>query len=498
MTQAAKNLPQDSSAVAAGVDLRFRVIKEGDLVRLFGAINDTTNLDLLADMRQDSLTLDLAGINAASWTGITKFHRYLTESGMRVHLTGIPRNFYRCLRLLLTDTDPLTIDAAELDVFDPAQVQAPIERMVLSIKDVESLAVEQGPIITVAQNKQILGIAEHICPRYFQAGGAPAPLFLNSWCLKNNDEAIFWYNLGHAITCNLTLGTDLVESTRQNLAPALSSAVSRLQSLQQALLAFDGGAKTSISMGVTDKIAAMDARIRDSLRSCDAMAKQSYSCLRQIQVSCWSKMADNPRDIFAGFKTVGDTIGSLDVGLPDLGELLGNPQLFATHNGHGQQLLKHLRAMPKDERTATKLDALREMFHVLDIISEGDWDASVDIIQDELTSLQANSEVILGLLDQLATGQLLIERWLQLMAEVMAALEDIRLGKKDWNALRTALFVRWQSEALPVEELRTFSFYFPDAFHRAAPAADGSDGSDGGAFEDSDSSFSEERMDADP
>ena len=465
MSDAAKqlifNIDSDDNA---SIDMRFRLHKVEGVTRIFGALVEDTAVELLEDMRSPQMTLDLSGIVSASWAGIVKFHKYLLGFGAAIRLIGVPQHFYRNFRLILGSSGELSIVDAEIETFDPANPKNPLALHRVSVQLLEKLAIDQGAIITVAPGRQVLGIAEYVCPRYFQGRDAAPPIFLNTWCVQNADEAFFWFNLGHAFSSTLALYTNLIESARRNIGPSLAD----LTVLQQGLNESEG------VLGITEKtfdgqrllreMQTIDQQILQFNKISRKLEDICGQSLKELQVACWTRSTINPGSIFDALVPLIDTSISGGLHAPEVSSMISHLD-WAVGADIGVSLIKQMREMVGLPDAAEKIGKIKDSFNIMDMLTEDDIDETVRDVERELTSIK---EHLLRVRLQAATiksAQTPLRHWHDDLQYLRFCIGLVKSGDTPWVELRDGLFQQWRTRELCEEERRVYSFYFPNAFN---------------------------------
>ena len=463
MSDAAKNLSFDiDSDDSASIDMRFRIHKVEGVIRIYGALAESTAVELLEDMRSPQMTLDLSGIVSASWAGILKFHKYLLGFGASIRLIGIPQHFYRNFRLILGSSEELSIVDAEIETFDPANLKNPLARQRVSVKLLEKLAIDQGAIITVAPGSQVLGIAEYVCPRYFQGLDAAPPVFLNTWCVQNADEAFFWFNLGHAFSSTLALYTNLIESARRNIGPSLSD----LTVLQQGLNESEG------VVGITDKtfdgqrllreMQTIDQQILQFNKKSRKLEDICVQSLKELQVACWTRSTINPGGIFDALVPLIDTSTSGGLLGPDVGSIISHLD-WAVGANIGVSLIKRMREMVGIPDAAEKIGKIKDFFNIMDMLTEDDIEETVHDVERELATIKEHLLRVRLHAAAIKSAKTLLRHWHDDLLYLRFCIGLVKSGDTPWVELRDGLFQQWRTRKLSDEERRVFSFYFPNA-----------------------------------
>jgi len=455
------NIDSDDNA---SIDMRFRLHKVEGVTRIFGALVEDTAVELLEDMRSPQMTLDLSGIVSASWAGIVKFHKYLLGFGAAIRLIGVPQHFYRNFRLILGSSGELSIVDAEIETFDPANPKNPLALHRVSVQLLEKLAIDQGAIITVAPGRQVLGIAEYVCPRYFQGRDAAPPIFLNTWCVQNADEAFFWFNLGHAFSSTLALYTNLIESARRNIGPSLAD----LTVLQQGLNESEG------VLGITEKtfdgqrllreMQTIDQQILQFNKISRKLEDICGQSLKELQVACWTRSTINPGSIFDALVPLIDTSISGGLHAPEVSSMISHLD-WAVGADIGVSLIKQMREMVGLPDAAEKIGKIKDSFNIMDMLTEDDIDETVRDVERELTSIK---EHLLRVRLQAATiksAQTPLRHWHDDLQYLRFCIGLVKSGDTPWVELRDGLFQQWRTRELCEEERRVYSFYFPNAFN---------------------------------
>ncbi len=459
---------QSPSHDGSGIDLRFRLFKANGVVSLYGALDATTTVELLEDMRDDEVILDLSGIKSASWAGIVKFHKYLLGFGARIKLRGIPSDIYRNLRLLLDKSDPLVIEDTEIEVFDPLDPKKPLEIKRHPIEDLEKLAVSQGAIITVAPGRQVLGIAEYICPRYFQSRGAPAPEFGHPWCKANPQEAIFWFNLGHVLSNTFSLGADLIESSRRNLEAALADVTILFKALSESEKLLGVAGRQIDDQRVIRELSSLTQQIAVFNQIVIGIESQCRTTLKDLQIASWSSKIANPEAILKAVHDFVFVANAQAIQPPEVAPLLSHLDLHAEKQ-IGSELLKSLKSC-KDQTVLAKIHKAFNLMTMDDDDALGDISLDIEI---ELASLKEHLRLARLHVAAVKSGQTLLRRWQADVQYIKACLAGVRANSTPWTELRDGLFAQWRARDMAPEEIKVYSFYFPDALYLGELIVDG-------------------------
>jgi hypothetical protein len=457
----ADNAQRQTQPDASGIDLRFRLHKEQGVIKIYGALDSTTTVELLEDMRAADMTLDLSGLRSASWGGIVKFYRYLLGFGASLRLRGIPSHLYRSLRLLVDKSDPISIEEAEIEVFDPLDAKKPLEKKKQPIQDLEKLAVAQGPILTVAPGKQVLGIAEYVCPRYFQSRGAPAPEFTNPWCKGNPSESLFWFNLGHVLTNTFILGADLLESARRNLGASLADLTILFKALAESEKALSATGRQLDDQRVMRELTSLNQQILTFNQVVDKIEGHCTLALKELQIASWSQSANNPDTILKALHDLVFAANSQALQPPEVASLLSHIDLHAEKN-IGSELLTKLKPCT-DKGQLTKV---RDSFSIMSM--DDDLEHADELVLDvelELAALKEHLRLARIHVAAVKAGQTLLRRWQSDVQYIKACLNGVKAQSTSWSELRDGLFSQWRARDMTPEEIKVYSFYFPDALY---------------------------------
>ncbi len=466
---------------ANGVDLRFRLHKAQGIVKIYGALDATTTVELLEDMRDSDMILDLSEIKSASWGGIVKFYKYLLGFGAAIKLRGIPAHLFRSLRLLVDKSDPVTIEEAEIEVFDPLDSKKPIEKRRQAINDLERLAIAQGPIITVAPGKQVLGIAEYICPRYFQSRGAPAPEFANSWCKGHPAESLFWFNLGHVLSTAFVLGSDLIESSRRNMNASLADLTTLFKALRIAEKALTATGRQIDDQRVVRELNSLNQQIINFNHVCSGIEGHCSLALKDLQIATWGPNIANPESILKALHELVFAANSQALVPPEVASLLSHLDLHADKE-IGSEMLTKLKAC-NDKNV---LAEVRDAFNIMSMDDTLDHtDELVMDIELELVALREHLRLARTHVAAVKAGQTLLRRWQADVQYIKACLSGVKAETTAWSELRDGLFAQWRARDMTPEEVKIYSFYFPDALYLGELIIDGNassiiDQADGG------------------
>ena len=449
---------------AGGIALRFRAYKQGNLVRLNGYLSAETRLSLLDDLRGPDLVYDLSGVSVATWGGILGFFKYMKAVGSPVRIRGVPKTVFQYLRLLVAQSEAIIIEDAGLETFNVLDLTRPGDERRFAIADLQRLAVEQGPILSPSPGQQILGIAEHVCPSYFQTTGAPAPLFTNAWCQKNSEEAVFWFNFTHAISTVFSLGVDQLDAARQQIGPLAADLSVRVESVDRALAELGLIGRSAASAAVQQNLIALMAQIEAFSASFKGIdAARSYG-LRAIQVACWTRAMLGPQPLYQAVLQMVDALRTVDHHGLDVEECKRITVDALRNDDSTSRVLEALKSTPLEGQTDEKLNRLRDIFNVMDIFSHGKWGPTIAAIEAELVANGIDLSVASGFIDQLAEAQKLLRVLAEDLNAISPLLNQVAHGASRWEEVRNVLFTRWASRKPTIEERYVYGFYLPAAF----------------------------------
>lgn len=452
------------------VDLRFHIQRLGSRVRLFGALSGAANVALLDEMKRDDANVfDLSGLASASWAGLQRLHAYLAAYDRPLELVGIPSAVYRFFRLLPIVNGNVVILEIEVETFDPSDPQGTVKRTMVRMEELQRLAVEQGPILSIDGGRQILGIVEHIVPLYFHPEGMIPPLFRNPWCLANNVEATFWLSICQYFECTLGLAVDLVETSRQALRFSERTLYTYARSIEACADLIGATPRASIADALQSVFARFDAELVGFRADVDATTQTAGTALRTVQIACWEIEALNPGALLDAAALIANAAAMIRLpttDVPGVARVVEQARRAATRT---DELVGALQAVALDARVPELLVKIRAAFFIMDPMSEGDWGRSVAAIAAELQSMDESASTALSHLETVMRGQALLAGWREDLGLVQAALPEIRAGRSNWRELWSGIIHQWAHREVCDEECHLRGFHFPELF--AVPEA---------------------------
>ncbi len=381
------------------IESRFKVLKEGDKLHLSGVINQTTQFALLKDFICDQKNVfEFKSVQSVTWQGLVNFWEYIKEFEGEFIFEHIPYNVYRYLRLMPSLRTFVTINSFEVLTLNILDIESSLTAQMFSKRELQSAALSQGPIVSMSEPFQLLGIAEHFCPDYFQTKDTPSPVYRNNWCKLNNDFVTFIYNYLSFASCISGLMVDQVDSIKHGLRQGLSEIKIRVANIEQVLDLFGFNVAEDQYEKVEDlqnSIYRDLARISIGFRH---LQSQYDLTLRKLQYSVNDPSVNHPETLQ---QDISELLSSIDdsekILLKDnhlwkdfFGQLSG----LAVSNRIKVDLLKVIPTGITEET----FEKAHELLNTMDPLLESNWKDTKKIILDELELVEKDFSYCHGLI----------------------------------------------------------------------------------------------------
>ena len=174
---------------------RFRCFIEKGRVAAHGIMTDTTNFFMLDDLIEETIEINLANIERASWIGLANFCKYLSNKKRHFVLHEVPYRLFRHIRLLTKHIQNIDVVSLYLDLYGLGDLNEKESERLISSREILALKSE-GPCLTDDSRK--LFIPEPI--EYLNIDSCKKGVKVNfhpvlKWSREEFNELIFWYKL---------------------------------------------------------------------------------------------------------------------------------------------------------------------------------------------------------------------------------------------------------------------------------------------------------------
>ena len=432
---------------------RFRVHKSKNEVFFYGSLTDTTTFEALEDVLVDGCICDFKELDFASWMGLTALNSYIVGKGFKVTIRNIPRQIYDCLKIL-DGTDSLMFESSQIWCID--KEKASLSRKVYNFNDLEA-KYEDSELIEDQNNLLML-------PKRFALQSAfkcELPImFSKGWMKDDCEEATFWLSYVSFVQATLDLSSTLLYATESNLLELISLIAVTVEGGEQGLKIVDP--KTSYTL-----VARLKENIEKVKASCDSITAQMalHEDKTRKVLAKIIKEASEPTSkeaffdlIKEYFQNIGD-ISSLAAKFEESGPAIGDELtklrvVMTLKNG-----LTNVTQLEGE-----KLEAIREAFAIMDIMSEDSWPDTKTEILNEIDTIEARIGKCVTTLQGFDLLRQILEHRYNEGDIIKEQLDDVIKENIHWAGLKDALFEKIGKQLVTDQEKAAYAFYLPEGF----------------------------------
>ncbi len=434
---------------------RFRAEKSGNLIKFKGVISDVTTFEHLEDILTNAAVCDLSELHFGSWIGLNNLIHFLKARSMQLHLRNIPAKTFQVLRLLDPQASFLKLAQAELRVLDSNKKET------LTLIDLEEL---KKPLSHKVEFFNFQGL-DIVSPLRFHVPDFPralTPMELSNWNPQLQEELSFWLSYTDFTLETIAVSIDLLEAGLANCLWTLSEMRATVAAAERALLVISPNAVRTLSQQIVESKAAIQKEFQfaiSSIVAAEREARARYVFLREAVGKA------NPY--------LSEVHVAIDYFLKSIESMEAPGSQLEHHGSVVVDSLIRLAIKPEDMKQLVQLSALsqehlkkvRDAFSIMDIMSEGDADATADLIREEVNRLEQyiqNSVVNLQVFD--LTRQIIDHRVVE-ARKTITQLQDINQGKINFETLRAELEEQIFRKLVTDQEKRAQEYFLYQAQH---------------------------------
>jgi hypothetical protein len=441
-------------------ELRFRVHREGDVVRFFGCIGDTPDLAALDGVLADKTVCDFSKLTFASWIGLASLGSYI--SGKKHYLTfqGVPFKIYDSMRMMKSFEEQ-EIRNAVLPLLDTKSGKVTFE--LTEFGPLRDAGMSGEDWVETMPGQILLVPARYLFPDLSgQRAGGPVPVKVSH---PQKDVASFW--LQYAAYCNSTvdISSVLVYAAKFNIMQILGEIKSKMASGEIALKLIDP--KNSYTL--VQRMESMMKAIEASFDTLAAKMQSQHDSSLKIYGDLTSKATladiDGPgfTAAMAAYANSITAMTSVAAGCEDCGSSIGGQlgSLRAT------QVLRNGLATVTNP-APEMLTAIREAFAIMDIMSEDDWTATRVIIMDEIENIEGLIGRCIVTLQGFDMMRQILEHRIHEMEVLTEVFKNHGTDSLLDPDLREQVLGKIGAHMVTEQEKAAFEFFLPDGFARFA------------------------------
>ncbi|SMF42626.1 hypothetical protein [Pseudobacteriovorax antillogorgiicola] len=438
-----------------GCARRFRVLKNNGTICLFGILDETVNLNIMAEhcSAEANNRIDLSNLESCSWNALLILDRFLeSHCPQGVTFEHVPSKLFDSMKLLPNFQKLYTFDSINLDSIDSTCMLTQIE---VTRRELESLSQScSGYFLQPDDDHQFLGNQ-----RYFLGIEGPADCEKSPWLNSHRNEFRFWHDYLSFCQSTLTLSLDLLESLKFVLDKDLGESLmlSQQSCIALSLLNFD--------TNCTDK----SAEFQKTLKDINEYFEQAFHAIKEIKRECFETICQIERlalrEDFSQAKPLYELIGEYLEKVARLRNGLDDIENLGVESGSLVfQMMNHLNNIKSQFSTIEDMEkdqmkAVREALDVMDILSAKSWKKTWRVINRQF---QGNNTALFKLNSSLQGFDLLRQIIDHRLNEVDLAKNQLQ-SESDWEGFAQNLYKMVNKSVVTDQEKYSRDFYLADA-----------------------------------
>ena len=434
------------------LNYRFRAERSANLIKFKGVISDVSDFEPLADIFTDGAMCDLTELEFASWNGLSHLLSFLKHHSMNLILTKVPSRTFQVIRLLDPEGKHLKIEQAEMRTWDSAK------------KSDNFAFFELNRLRQVIDAKQEFGAIDGISllsPLRFAIPDYPRNVSVISfpnWNPDHHEELNFWLSYAEFLVETIAVSIGLLHAGLANCLWTLSEMSATVRAVERALSILAPQKAPGLSSSIDKAKAVIKKEFAEGIAAVEMIEAQ----VRAEYVKLRTSITQTDADFSQTHESVNQFLKVVeDMDLP--GQSLENHGSIVVENliqlSLRPELVKQL--VELQNLSEDQLKRVRDAFSIMDIMSEGDPEATAELIREELGRIDVyiqNSVVNLQVFD--LTRQIIDHRVNEAhKATIHLALIPLRVSH--FSALRLELEELILRKLVTDQEKRAQEYFLP-------------------------------------
>ena len=435
---------------------RFRALRLGDTVSVYGTLADTTTFEALDSLVESGDIMDLEQLEYVSWIGINNLLEWLIEHSPNYKLKRIPWHVYDMLRML-----------AEFDGSRIISIIVPTMSNITGRKFSHEFKTEY--LQSLYKNKGLFPITEmgeimtipitHLCPNLFVKNQNDWT-FPKGWFKENPGHTQFWLSYLGFVTSTVGVGFTLIQAAEINIKQMVESVARKISNCETALIAIDKKPSDEFvreANDITTEISEECSHIGKKLNEMRA----NFIDIQEMTARKITKGGDNDTIIecVVAMQEKMGTFPELATELEVAGETIGRKisrvnlvyemknDILAFEGPSKEQLIK-----------------IREAFYLMNPLSEDDWAESKLEIEKEFEALDNEVGRCIVTLQTFDLVRQILEHRLNEGSVIERHFEDLLTDKIQWQDIRKVLNLYIANSMVTDQEKLAFQFFLPKGF----------------------------------
>ena len=354
--------------------LRFRVYNLNGEVFFNGTLNDTTELNPLDHVLENGNTCDFSELIFGSWIGFLHFSDWLKQRNFYVKVTNIRADLFEMIRLIPELMDRLEITSGLYYTFNTTKM---LDVTYLHTSELETRYSAHGDF-GLNQGEYLVAPRPLALQVYFGQDSEIDPT--SRWGQKNKETYNFWIKSTYFMQQTIDLFPLQVTAIKGNLLSLISELLNKVSAAEDASHFIIPNIKFAASNQIelaskqileifTGVVESLEAFKKDTKKAAFQIICQSRSHIEFM--SAIQNFMQHIIDLTEPGKLL-EVIG------PQIGNHIGTMNFTETFINFFSDC-----KTPNEE----SIEKIRDTFHILDPLSEGDWEATLEEIVQELQQI---------------------------------------------------------------------------------------------------------------
>lgn len=444
----------------ADVEFRFRVTRSGDTTHLHGNITDATSFAALDDLLVDYGICDFGGVTFGSWIGLVGFCSYLHARNLHVRAVNIPAETFECLKIVQGATESIEFVSFVSPLVSGGKIVSE------DVEDVEELNKAYADCEIGSMNgKQILN-PQRFCSQVAFFSADPIN-FKEGWMKDSPDEATFWLSYIFFTQAIYDISVVLLHATEVDLLELLAGIRTNVEGGEGALKLINPNTNYTLVKRLDDSLKLVSDRCGEIVENMKVIVKEVRSAVVSL-VDLYHK-SSSKEDFFEKLgtcfsfdKDILKVAAQFEECGPSIGDELTKLRVVNILKG----------AITKvNEMDDDTLEEIRDVFGIMDMMSEDSWpDTKVEIL-NELDNIELMIGKCVCTLQGFDVLKQILDHRCNEATIIMQHLEDMKKGNKDWSEVSSLVCEKIGQHLVTDQEKAAYAFYLPKSFEKHGQVA---------------------------
>jgi hypothetical protein len=458
-----------SAEFPSNKSIRFVPTKSGNVCQLSGHINESIKFEAYSDVIASADIIDFLNISDTTWFGVRNFFGFLQIQNKPFRLRNVSTGLIHQLLFVLKKSDLFFVESFFAVVYELSWLEAekPSAFQKQSLIQVDRLKKhwEAGnSFILLSETERVKGALHHFL-RLSDPSEHLVPRFTVNpdWNRENGQvEANFWYEYCSFLSKIFEICIKGIDSLSVTLIEKMRNLCFRISGVKAAVMVVDSSFITSDDDELKNVKQAMYS-ISSLVASIDMKCIGFDQMLCQMELFLSDKCYTGSRSELYGILTkcgnfAKDQLQPMSGSIEQHGT---NLSLIVCSLFSSSDYVKHFQSLTEETCTPDQLRQMREKLFIMDVISEGDIDASKDLFLEELQSLDSELMNCMVELQSFDAVRQIIEHRIRESEFLAAVLPSLIANEVGIHFVKSELLTLAGEKLVTDQEKAAYEFYFP-------------------------------------